>query len=352
MTILIYGASGYTGALCAAHAAERGLNPILAGRSAARLEPLAARLGLEARAFSLDDSEAVRRGLAGCTVVLHAAGPFSATSRPMVDACLAAGVHYVDVTGEIDVFEAIAARDGEAKARGVTLLPGAGFDVVPSDCLAAHVVRRLPGASRLQISIGGFGGLGSASRGTTKTMLEALGPGVRARRGGRIVALDRAPEGVADFGAGPRPTVGVSWGDVSTAFRSTGVPDIDVAFEATPPMRRAAAMSGPLRRLLSTRLAQAALRRLIERAMPPGPTEAERLAGRSLFVAEAWDAAGRRVASRLTAPEAYRLTSWTAVETARRIAAGDAPTGAHTPATAFGPDFIMSFDHIERTDVS
>ncbi|WP_261403246.1 hypothetical protein [Chenggangzhangella methanolivorans] len=166
------------------------------------------------------------------------------------------------------------------------------------------------------------------------------------------MTLDAAPPGVADFGDGPRPTVGVGWGDVSTAYRSTGVPDIDVAFEATPPMRRAAAMPGFARRLVGTALVRGALNRLIERAMPPGPSEDERLAGQSLIVAEAWDAAGGHAVSRLIAPEAYRLTAWTAVEIARRVAAGECPTGYQTPATAFGANFILSFDDVERIDVS
>lgn len=350
--ILIYGATGYTGTLAAEHAVSRGLAPILAGRSADKVHALARRLSLEARAFGLDDAGAVQRGLQGVRTVLNCAGPFSATARPMAEACLAAGAHYVDVTGEIDVFERLAAMDGAAKGRGIALLPGAGFDVVPSDCLAAHVARRLPGAVRLKLSIGGFGGLGTASRGTAKTMLEAIGDGCRARRGGRIVTLAAAPTGVADFGDGPRPTVGVSWGDVSTAWRSTGVSDIDAAFEATPPMRRAAAMPGFARRIVGSAPVRAALTRLIDAAMPAGPDEAARLSGRSLIVAEAWDASGRYAASRLTAPEAYRLTAWTAVETARRTSAGDCASGYQTPATAFGPDFILSFEGVERNDVS
>jgi len=149
------------------------------------------------------------------------------------------GGQYVDVTGEIEVFEAVAARDGEARAAGVLLLSGAGFDVVPSDCLAAHVARRLPDATRLRISIGGDLGV---SRGTAKTMLEGASRGTRVRRAGAIVELARAPRATADFGDGPRPTIGVGWGDVATAWRSTGIPDIEVYFEATPRLARAASM--------------------------------------------------------------------------------------------------------------
>jgi short subunit dehydrogenase-like uncharacterized protein len=170
--ILLYGATGYTGQLAAEHAVARGLRPILAARNADKLQPLAQRLGLEARGFDLTSPAAIQDGIKGASVVLHMAGPFSATSRPMADACLANGIHYLDITGEIAVFEALFARDAESRAAGVMLLPGAGFDVVPSDCLAAHVKGRLPGATRLRLSIGG---LGRVSRGTAKTMLESLG---------------------------------------------------------------------------------------------------------------------------------------------------------------------------------
>ena len=159
---LIYGATGYTGRLIAEHAVERGLNPVLAGRRAEAVRALADRLRLRHRVFGLESRKALVEGLNGMTAVLHAAGPFSATSAPMAEACIAAGVHYCDVTGEIDVFEDLADLDARAKAVGIMLMPGVGFDVVPSDCLAAHVVARLPNAARLRLSIGG---LTKASRG-------------------------------------------------------------------------------------------------------------------------------------------------------------------------------------------
>lgn len=348
---LIYGATGYTGTLCAEHALARGLEPILASRNATKVRALAEGLALDWRAFPLDEPARLAEGLSGVDAVLHAAGPFSATSKPMADACLAQGVHYVDVTGEIDVFEALAARDAEAKARGVALLPGTGFDVVPSDCLAAHVVGRLPSATRLRIAIGGFGSLASASRGTAKTMLEAAGLGCRARRGGVIVEIDPAPSGVADFGAGPRPVVGVSWGDVSTAFHSTGVPHIDVAFEATPAMRQAAGAPKFVRQMLGARTTQRLLGRLIEVAMPPGPTEEQRAGSGAVVVAEAWDDAGGHAASRLTIPNAYTLTAWTAVEAARRAADGEVAPGFQTPSQAFGSNFIASFQGVVLADI-
>ncbi|GLS44727.1 saccharopine dehydrogenase family protein [Methylobacterium brachythecii] len=347
-TFLIYGATGYTGRLCAEHAVARGLRPVLAGRSAEAVRRFAEGLGLEWRAFGLDDPKAVRDGLAGMTAVLHAAGPFSATALPMVEACLATAAHYVDITGEIDVFEALAARSGNAEAAGVMLLPGAGFDVVPSDCLAAHTAARLPGATHLHLSIGGFQGI---SRGTAKTMLEGVAYGTRVRRGGRIVGIADTPRASADFGSGPRPTIGLGWGDVATAWHATGIPNIDVFFEASPALARAAAMPRILKRLLAADLSQRWVKRGIERRLPPGPTPEARLRSECLFLAEAWDAQGRRVATRMRTPEGYTLTASTAVEIARRSAAGQARPGYQTPATAYGTDFILSFEGVERRDL-
>ena len=161
--LLVYGAYGYTGELAAREAVRRGLAPILAGRDAARVGALAAVLGCESRSFPLDDAAALARGLAGAGAVLHCAGPFSRTSRPMVDACLAARAHYLDITGEIAVFEAIFRRDEEARRAGVALVPGVGFDVVPSDALAAELSRELPDAVSLELAFANVGSHASMS---------------------------------------------------------------------------------------------------------------------------------------------------------------------------------------------
>ncbi|HVQ34579.1 MAG TPA: saccharopine dehydrogenase NADP-binding domain-containing protein [Candidatus Bathyarchaeia archaeon] len=347
-SFLIYGANGYTGRLAAEHAAASGLRPIVAGRSRDDVEALAKRLSLEHRVFDLHAPKGILDGISGTSAVLHAAGPFSATSRPMVDACLASGIHYVDVTGEIAVFEAIAERDADAKAAGVMLLPGAGFDVVPSDCLAAHVKHRLPGATRLRISIGGLGGV---SRGTALTMLERAGRGTVLRRQGRLVEIAGAPRTTVDFGAGPRPAIGMSWGDVATAWRSTGIPDIEVFFEASPKLARAVTLSRLFRPLLSIGVVRGALAAQVRRRIPTGPTPERRARSRSVIVAQAWDdATGTSVRSRLITAEAYTLTAWTAVEIARRASSGGAVPGYQTPATAFGADFVLSFPQAARED--
>ena len=101
---MIYGANGYTGHLVAAEAKRQGLNPVLAGRRAGPIEKLATELGLPARVFDVDDPPSAIAALADIAVVANCAGPFATTSAPMIDACLNNQTHYLDITGEIDVF--------------------------------------------------------------------------------------------------------------------------------------------------------------------------------------------------------------------------------------------------------
>ena len=347
---MIYGANGYTGALTARLAVAEGLRPILAGRNADAVGALAAELGLDARIFDLDDPAAVDAGLAGMTAVLHCAGPFVHTSRPMVDACLRTGVHYLDITGEIGVFEALAARYDEAKQAGVMLLPGVGFDVVPTDCLAAHLHRRLPTATHLVLA---FQSTGGVSRGTATTAVEQMGKGDGGmiRRDEQLVSI---PAGsltrTVDFGHGPRATMAIPWGDVSTAFHSTGIPNIEVYMALPPKLIRLAKLGrwagpllglGPVQALLKQRIAAGA----------PGPSDAARAQGKVRLWGAAWDDAGHRVESRMQTPEGYTLTARASLLIVGKVLAGDAPVGYQTPASAYGADLVLEVEGVSRVDV-
>jgi short subunit dehydrogenase-like uncharacterized protein len=346
--LLVYGAYGYTGELVARAAVAGGLEVVLGGRAEAPLAALAGALGLPHRAFPLDRPEALRAGLDGVAAVLHCAGPFSRTAAPMAAACLAAGAHYLDVTGEIPVFEALAALDGTARAAGVTVLPGTGFDVVPSDCLAAHLAARLPGARRLTLA---FQAVGRPSRGTTLTALEGLHLGGMVRRGGRLTRVAAAwRTRTLDLGEGPVACMTVPWGDVFTAFVSTGIPDIEVYMAAPATLRLAARAaqalaplvgSGPVQRLLARRV----------RNTVTGPDAAQRARGRSLLWGEVEHADGRRAAARLRVLEGYAFTARSAVACAARVLAGGVAPGFQTPATAFGPDFVLGIEGSVRTDL-
>src|SRR3954447_12065902 len=175
--------------------------------------------------------------------------------------------------------------------------------------------------------------------------------GRRVRRGGRIVELQDTPRATADFGDGRKPTIAVSWGDIATAWHSTQIPSIEVFFEASPQLQQAARLPSVVRRLLATGFAQRLIKNQIDRRMPPGPTPKQRSRGKAVLIAEAWDAAGGGVGSRLQTPEAYTLTAQTAVEIARRAASVGASPGYQTPSTAFSADFVLQFDGVTRSDL-
>jgi short subunit dehydrogenase-like uncharacterized protein len=344
---MIYGANGYTGALIARAAVRRGMRPILAGRRAEQITALASELGLQQRVFSLDAPAAIDDTVRGNALVLHCAGPFKQTARPMADACLRVGAHYLDITGEEDVFEALAARDAEAKAAGVALLPGVGFDVVPSDCLAAHLKRRLPSATRLAL---GFQGAGHMSRGTALTVLESLPHGGVVRENG---VLRRVPAAwktrVIDFGNGPAKAITIPWGDVSTAFHSTGIPNIEVYMAVPWGTRLAARLSRGFGWLIGSNLVQNWLRRRIA-ASPPGPSEEDRRKSQCYLWGEATDNAGRRAVARLRTADAYDLTVQTALAVVGRMLNGAIAPGFQTPALAFGADFILDVEGVVLVD--
>lgn len=343
---VLYGANGYTGELIARRAAAAGARPVLAGRSAEAVSRLAAELGFEHRVFALDDPAALDAGLEGMTAVLHCAGPFSRTAVPMAEACLRARAHYLDITGEIEVFETLAARTAEARRSSVTLLPGVGFDVVPSDCLAAHLHRRLPSATHLAL---GFQGSGALSRGTATTMVENLHRGAAVRRGGHIVPVPAAwkTRGI-DFGDGPTSAITIPWGDVATAYYTTGIPNVEVYMAAPAALRTILKLSRPLGPLLGSRPVQWFLKGRI-RSGPAGPSAAHRRRARSRLWGEARDAR-EVVVSRIETLEGYELTARTALAAVERVLAGGVAAGFQTPGLAFGPDFVLEIEGTTRQD--
>jgi short subunit dehydrogenase-like uncharacterized protein len=345
--LLIYGANGYTGALIAHTAVRHGLRPILASRQAERVAPLAQALQLDYRAFALDDGEAIDAAFADVGVLLNCAGPFVRTFAPLVDACLRNGTHYLDITGEISVFESIAARSAEAKSAGILLLPGIGFDVVPSDCLAAHLKARLPSATRLTLAAVA---LGQPSRGTATTLVENLPRGGCVRRGGILRPVPAAWKfKEIDFGQGPVKAVSVPWGDVSTAFYSTGIPNIEFYMALLPSALRQLELSRALGWLLRTGPVQRYLKAQIQK-QSPGPTEAERAQGQSLFWGQVEDDQGHQATARLRTPNGYTLTARTAVAAAEKALTGSAPAGFNTPSLAYGANFILEFEGVVRSD--
>lgn len=339
---MIYGASGYTGRLIARAAVARGLQPVLAGRDPAKILPLAAELGCDCRAFPLD-SGAVPEDLGGMAAVLHCAGPFSATAAPMMQACLAAGVHYLDITGEIDVIESAARLDDRARAAGIVLLPAVGMDVVPSDCLGARLAAAVPGAVRLELALAG---LLSVSHGTAATIWENAGRGGRIRRDGRIVRVEVAWK-VQDipFHSGSKSAMTIPWGDVASAYHTTGIPNIEVYAAMPTGVLRVIRAIRSVASLAGWAPVQAAGRWWIDRRVQ-GPDEGELTRGRTEFWGRATDAAGRTAEATLETPNGYVLTVETSLAIMNHVLADRIRPGFSTPASALGGPFIETIPDV------
>jgi len=348
-TFLIYGSYGYSGQLIANLAVQRGLRPVLAGRDEKRLRAQAESLDLEFHAFSLEDTPSLYSALQEVEGVLHCAGPFVHTFRQMAEACLVTRRHYLDISGEIPGFEALAQMDDDAKRAEVMLLPGAGYDIVPTDCLAMHLKKRLLSATYLRLYIRGV--RGGFSRGTARSAIENMHRGGMIRRNKKLVQVPPAWKVLEiDFGRGPVKVASIGWGDVSTAYHSTGIPNVQT-YMAFPPIAiealRSMRVIGPL---LYTR----PVRGLLKQALclvRSGPTEEQRRNGFSLIVGEAFNDDGGSVSSKLRTPEGYSLTALATVEIMKRILSGDLKPGFQTPSLVYGPDFILGFEGVEREDL-
>ena len=355
---MVYGSYGYTGRLVVEECDRRGVEVVVAGRDAEKVETQADRWGVDGRVFSLDGA---REGIEGADAVLNCAGPFSKTHDTVVDACIAEGADYLDITGEVDVFESVARRDGEARGADVTLLPGVGFDVVPSDCLAAYLAEKVDEPSYLALALRS---LPNVSPGTARTVVESLGKSGVVRRDGSIQEVPPAwKTRHADFGDG-RGNVEVTTmplGDVVTAYRTTGIDNIECYVDLPRPARLLARTSRYAAPFLRAKPTQAVLKRVAD-AVARGPDEEERVTeagyvwgevrGKSVSGDDQTDGetgGDEKHVARLRTPEPYALTARTATVALERV--GDADAGYQTPATAFGADFIVEFDGVEREDV-
>ena len=336
---LLYGANGYTGELIAREAAQRGLRPILAGRNAPKIHALAKELNLEGRVFSLSDQTATLVAMEDVALVLNCAGPFSKTAGLMMQACLASHAHYVDITGEIDVFElAHSLNDKAVRARSV-LCPGAGFDVVPTDCIAASLREALPDATHLTLA---FETHSRSSVGTAKTAVEMLATGGRVRKDGQLIAVplgSRTRE--IDLGDGVRAAVGIPWGDVSTAYFTTGIPNVEVFMAGPNELAHTMRKAERWRWLLRKPVMQWIAKRRAARG-PRGPNQTERDCNPTFVWGEAANDAHQRKVARIRTANGYAVTVHASLAIVRRLLSERSLAGYVTPAKLMGARFIES----------
>jgi short subunit dehydrogenase-like uncharacterized protein len=323
---LIYRATGYTGQLIAGEAVRRGLAPIVAGRDVAKVQRLANELGVEARAFDLTDANATRAGLAGVTVVLNVAGPFAVTSAPLLEAALAAGAHYLDTTAELGAFLHSEAADVAAREAGVMVMSGTGWDVVPSDTLAARTAARVIDPVSLVIALKIFVGdegervplLFSQGSLTSAAGFAEYAGSVRSE--GIITKRADAPAPVIDFGFGAEEVSLAPMGDLVTGWKSTGIPNIEVYVAGGIP----APTEGDGQHAVA------------------GPDAADRAIGRARVYARVVGRDGSVAEGIANTPTGYGFTQIAAVEIASRILAGSFSVGFQTPASAYGDSLLTS----------
>ncbi|KIL53062.1 saccharopine dehydrogenase family protein [Jeotgalibacillus campisalis] len=350
-TWMIYGASGYTGELIARLAVENGYTPILAGRSKEKFNSLAQELNLETSVYSLDDPKMIKEHLAGIDLVLHCAGPFRSTSSPMIEGCLLSNTHYLDITGEVDVFEHTHAKKqaGRAEKAGVILCSGVGFDVIPTDCTALKLKELVPDATHLSL---GFDSDSGISPGTFKTMVHGLSSGSLERKNTEINAFPIGKKKrTIDFGRGKRTATAIPWGDVSTAFHTTGIPNISTWIPMPASTIRAARFMSFFGPVLGTAPIQKALLHLVDIKVS-GPDESSRDTSPAYIWGEARNDAGEQYTVRIQTPNVYSLTAAGALEVTVRILDQANPSGgSFTPAGMFGSKLIEELPGCGRFEV-
>lgn len=336
---MLYGANGYTGRLIVDEALKRGMRPVLAGRNKEAIGAMASECGLESRVFDLEDDVATRAALEGVSAVLHCAGPFSATSQQMIEACLQQHCHYLDITGEISVFANAHRQSDDARRADIVLMPGVGFDVVPTDCLAAMMVQQLPAATSLKLA---FKSAGRVSPGTAKTSIEGLAGGGCIRRDGKLqwVPLAWKTREIA-FADGEYLAVTIPWGDVFTAHVSTGVPDIEVYMAAPPSVVMRMKRMRMIRPLLSMQWAQNMMKRRVEKHVT-GPAAEEREISSMQLWCEVSSADGRNMSAWMTTPDGYDLTVTASLGIVEHLLENDTEGGFYTPSLLLGADYAAS----------
>ncbi|MFZ1784634.1 MAG: saccharopine dehydrogenase NADP-binding domain-containing protein [Ferruginibacter sp.] len=336
---LLYGANGYTGQLIAKLASQYNLQPILAGRTEANIKPLADALHLPYRIFDLDNTEQLEKALSTVKLVLHAAGPYVNTAKQMIEACLQTGVHYIDINGDISVFERLKKYDAVAKEKNIMVMPGVGFDVVPTDCIALQLKNRMPDATHLKLAFASIGG--GLSHGTATTMAGKIGEGGAVRENGKIVRKPLGQKGMwVNFGEKKLFVMTIPWGDISTAYTTTGIPNIEAYTGMKPKVYRILKFQWAFNWLLRTEFVRNIIRKKIK-ARPTGPSDEQRKKSSSMVWGEVTNSAHDTLTAAIQCYDGYTLTAHSSLLIAQKILAGLCKTGYQTPAGCYGENLVM-----------
>ncbi|MFT3844216.1 MAG: saccharopine dehydrogenase NADP-binding domain-containing protein [Lacibacter sp.] len=342
--LLLYGANGYTGKLIARYAKDFQLIPVLAGRNENLISTLAKELNCEYRIFSLNHSAEIEQSLSDVQLVIHAAGPFANTAKQMVEACIASGTHYIDINGDIPVFELIKTYHSKAENAGVMLMPGAGFDVIPTDCCALHLKELMPDATHLQLAF--IASRSQTSHGTATTMATRIGEKAVVRINGKFVKKPLGYKGMwLDANGQQRFVMSLQWGDISTAYHTTGIPNVEVFTGMKPSVYRILKFQFLFNWLLRTKMMRSYIQQKIDKG-PAGPTDEQRANASTVIWGKVKNAEGKELTHQFVCADGYSVTAWGILTIARKILAGNYKAGYQTPAGCYGKHLI---DEIQGT---
>jgi len=314
--LLIYGASGYTGKIIAARAKQLNIDFEIAGREPDKTRRLAEELAVDYHIFDVDTEYAWTKALEGKTVLINAAGPFKFTAEQAMKACLNAGVHYLDISAELDTYRLAQSLDKEAHEVGIQLISGAGL-FVSYDALVVHLSKLVAEPQYLKVGFRHYGGF---SRGSVLSSKNIADLGILIRRNGEIIYNPDPQSKMFSFGQEEVECIPTPLGGIILSYKSTGVPNIEEFF--------------------SLKLPAIQLQDLTSENLPDGPTKEERAAGRNGISAELTSKDGKVVKAYVDAPSGYDLTPLSVVAVAHRILNGDFKVGYQSPGSAYGEDII------------
>ena len=330
-TWMLYGCTGYSGKLIAQEAHRRGLKPILAGRYASNTKTLAYELGLPYRVFDLSDPLKIKEGIENCFMLFNAAGPFSATGIAMLKACISTKTHYLSLAGDVPILQELHEYHGRAQKADIVLGVGLGFDVIPTDCIAAVLKEAMPDATHLTL---GFDGMKTMSAGSTKEFLESLAEPFWARRNGKLVPFKMQSK-KQRFGDEEKLAMTLVWGDAVSAFYSTGIPNIDIYVPASRTVVAVMRALYILRPLFQSPVVRHWLNNLIDKWVD-GPTDWARRSGVTNLFGEVQNSQGKRERVTLKTASEYELTYLGALHDIEHVLKHTPPGGYYTPSQLLG----------------
>ncbi|NUM32699.1 MAG: saccharopine dehydrogenase NADP-binding domain-containing protein [Bacteroidetes bacterium] len=342
---IIYGAYGYTGKLIAYEFRKRKIDIVLSGKNEEKLKALSAETGYDYAVVNIDNHQKLVEIFSDAILVINAAGPFINTCIQLIEACLQSKTHYIDINGDIKVFELIKTFETKAVEAEIMLLPGTGFDIVPTDCLANKLKKIMPDATQLKIAFATIGG--GVSHGTAATVASRLGEKAFKRENGKLIPIPLGKNSMEiDFGLKKMFVMSIPWGDISTAWTSTGIPNIECFMAVKPKVYKFLKLQFAINWLLKTNLVKSYIRKIIDKKIT-GPDENKRFNSYSLVWAEVKNDKDETKVARLKTHDGYTLTAIATVTIAEKIFSGNYKKGYQTPASAYDYNLIEEIEGIE-----